>query len=109
MTNDTPTAPEILQRAAEHLQQRAEQRDTPDGERSMSRVVEAFNVLTGNAISERDGWLFMVVLKLARATNTETGLADDYEDGAAYFALAGEVGAHLRLDEEIRRKTEVTP
>jgi hypothetical protein len=49
----------------------------------------AFNALTGHELSERDGWLFMVMLKAARATAGGHN-PDDYEDGAAYFALAGE-------------------
>lgn len=83
-------APEILKRAAQHMEDRAKSRDTPAGERSMARTVGAFNALTGHQLSERDGWLFMVALKAARACSTPAGLPDDYEDGAAYFGLAGE-------------------
>lgn len=83
-------APEILQRAAQHMSDRAASREQPDGERSMRRTVDAFNALTGHRLTERDGWLFMAVLKAARACNTAAGMPDDYEDGAAYFALAGE-------------------
>lgn len=84
------TAPEILKRAAQHMEDRAAARDQPGGERSMARTVKAFNAITGHEISERDGWMFMVALKAARACTTQTGLSDDYEDGAAYFGLAGE-------------------
>lgn len=84
------TAPDILKRAAQHMEDRAVARDQPGGERSMTRTVDAFNALTGHAISERDGWMFMVVLKAARACTTATGLADDYDDMAAYSGLAGE-------------------
>lgn len=83
-------ANEILRQSAQHIEDRASQRDQDGGERSMARCVAAFNALTGHQLSERDGWLFMVQLKAARATTTATGLADDYQDGAAYFALAGE-------------------
>lgn len=86
-------APEILERGAQHMRDRAASRDQAGGERSMLRTVTAFNALTGHALSERDGWLFMVALKAARACTTETGLPDDYEDGAAYFGLAGESAA----------------
>lgn len=82
-------APDILKAAAGHLEARAASRDTV-AERSMARTVTAFNALTGHALSERDGWLFMATLKAARACTTPTGIPDDYEDGAAYFALAGE-------------------
>ena len=83
-------ASDILKRAAQHMEDRAAARDKPEGERSMARTVTAFNALTGHSLSERDGWLFMAVLKAARACSTASGVADDYEDGAAYFALAGE-------------------
>lgn len=82
-------APDILTRAAQHIADRAASRDQPQGERSMARAVGAFNALTGHTLSERDGWLFMVALKAARATAGAHN-PDDYEDGAAYFALAGE-------------------
>ena len=83
-----PTAPDILATAARCIAQRAATRDLP-AERSMARAVSAFNALAGASLSERDGWLFMVVLKAARATAGSHN-ADDYVDGAAYFALAGE-------------------
>lgn len=81
-------AVEILNEAAETIGARAAERDTPQ-ERSMRRAADAFNKLTGHCLSERDGWLFMAVLKMARATAGKHKL-DDYLDGAAYFALAGE-------------------
>lgn len=80
---------EHLEHAAEALKQRAALRDNPDGERSMFRAVEAFNTLTGQTLSEVEGWMFMAVLKMARAT-AGGHHDDDYTDGAAYFALAGE-------------------
>lgn len=90
MTHAFPgTAPEILQMAAEAISDRAAQRDMPEGERSMARCVAAFNALTGHQLSERDGWLFMVQLKAARATAGAHRL-DDYVDGSSYFGLAGE-------------------
>lgn len=83
-------APDFLRRAAQHIEDRAAARDKPEGERSMGRCVAAFNAITGHALTERDGWLFMAALKMARACNTPTGQGDDYEDLAAYAALAGE-------------------
>jgi len=97
---NTPPAPpandpvELLRKAAEAIGDRAAQRDLPEGERSMLRCVSAFNALTGHDLTEREGWVFMSVLKLARAQNNdESGASpnlDDYVDGAAYMALAGE-------------------
>lgn len=86
---------EQLRQAAQCISDRAAQRDLPEGERSMARAVATFNTLTGHELSERDGWVFMNILKLSRAqNNAETGAPvnlDDYIDGAAYMALAGEV------------------
>lgn len=90
------TAADILRKGAQHIEDRAAMRDQPQGERSMARTVSAFNALTGHNLSERDGWLFMVALKAARACTTSTGVADDYEDLAAYAALAGESVAEAR-------------
>lgn len=95
----TCTASDILHTAANTVKQRAASRDIEDtGERSMKRTVEAFNALTGHNLSERDGWLFMVVLKAARATAGSHQL-DDYLDGAAYMALAAEA-EELRVASE---------
>ncbi|HKY46184.1 MAG TPA: DUF6378 domain-containing protein [Pyrinomonadaceae bacterium] len=94
------SAPDILKNAAQHMENRAATRDQAGGERSMARTVDAFNAITGHEVSERDGWLFMAVLKAARACTTPTGIADDYEDGAAYFGLAGEAAERQRKDEE---------
>ena len=55
----------------------------------MARTVDMFNALTDHALSEREGWMFMVCLKAARAQVGRLQL-DDYTDGGAYFALAGE-------------------
>lgn len=79
----------ILDDAQKCIGSRAAERDKPDGERSMRAAVGAFNALTGHSLSERDGWMFMVMLKASRA-QAGRFRADDYIDGAAYFALAGE-------------------
>jgi hypothetical protein len=53
--------------------------------------VAAFNGLVGGdaRLSETEGWLFMVCLKMARATAGKLNV-DDYVDGAGYMGLAGE-------------------
>lgn len=84
------TAPDILDAAKDHLVRCAVERDSPEGERTMWRAVEMFNIATGHKLSERDGNVFMICLKTARACTTPAGKPDDYEDGAAYFGLAGE-------------------
>ena len=83
---------EILTAAIQAQDDRAASRDLPDGERSMKRCVEAFNILEGTTLTEAQGWRFMAVLKLARATAGGFNL-DDYVDGAGYVSLAGEAAS----------------
>lgn len=86
---ETPIhASDLLIEAADTIDQRGKQRDQANGERSMARTVAAFNALTGKELNEVDGWKFMAVLKLARSRCGHN--LDDYIDGAAYMALAGE-------------------
>lgn len=83
-------ADEILRQAADIHHERGKLRDTPEGERSMARAVSAYTALRGTVMeSELDGWIFMCLLKLARATAGGSHL-DDYSDLAGYAALAGE-------------------
>ncbi|AUR87197.1 hypothetical protein HYP58_gp51 [Vibrio phage 1.097.O._10N.286.49.B3] len=81
-------ADEILDTAATCIGDRASERDT-DEERSMKATVESFNAMYNLELTEEQGWMFMVFLKAARAKGGDFRL-DDYVDGAAYFALAGE-------------------
>lgn len=95
------TANEILQAAAGHMQGRAATYDKPEGERSMGATVEAFKAVTGHTLTEEQGWLFMALLKAVRSQQGAYR-ADSYEDGAAYFALAGESAARDRKNPIIR-------
>lgn len=88
----SPTAPEILIAAADHIDSKVTARDKPSGERSMGRTVAAFAAFTGVHLTEAQGWLFMAAVKLARAT-AGSHVADDYTDLAAYAGLAGEAAA----------------
>ena len=85
-------APAFLEAAAKHMRDRAEQRDSENGERSMAKTVEAFNAAYNQKLTEEQGWMFMVLLKTVRASQG-IYVQDDYEDGAAYFALAGEAAS----------------
>lgn len=91
----TPTAMSILASAVGHLTDRAATYDQPQGERSMTKTVAMFNTLTGNTLTDEQGWLFMACLKMVRSQQGNYR-ADSYEDGAAYFALAGEAAAQER-------------
>jgi len=80
-----------LQKAMDAIADRGRTRD-PDsakGERSMATAVATFNALTGHALSEVDGWHFMLVLKQARAQGGAHN-PDDYVDIAGYAGLAEE-------------------
>lgn len=81
---------DILREAAATIEQRAQLRDMPGGERSMRRAVEAYTALRGSEMTgELDGWIFMICVKLARATAGKPHL-DDLVDLAGYAALAAE-------------------
>lgn len=79
---------DLLLKAADTIDQRASDRDVAQ-ERSMAKTVKVFNALTGNDLTEAEGWRFMQVLKMVRG---ETGpyKADDHIDEAAYAALYAE-------------------
>lgn len=87
-------ASSMLTEAKDCLTNRASERDT-ESERSMKATVEAFNSMYNLNLSEEQGWMFMVFLKAARAKGGEFR-EDDYVDGAAYFALAGEAASESR-------------
>ncbi len=84
-------AQDLLHKAASHMVKRAEQYDQQDGERSVPALVKAFNAITGHELSDADGWLFLVLLKLVRAQTAKGEAAiDSAEDAVAYAALFGE-------------------
>lgn len=86
----TISAIEFLERAADLMLERGQEYDSPDGERSMKATVAAFNVITGNILSEQEGWLFMLILKLTRQHQCEGWHQDSSEDAIAYAALMAE-------------------
>lgn len=85
---------DICQQAIDTMRERGKTYDKDDKqeERSMGKTVAAFNAITGQNLSEEQGWLFMVMLKMARAQQGEYK-DDNYLDGTAYFALAGEAAS----------------
>jgi len=84
------TAPELLNRAAALMQERAVQYDQPDGERSMGKAVAAFNIITGHSLTEAEGWLMMGIVKDVRQWQIPGYHADSAEDRIAYAALTAE-------------------
>lgn len=86
-------AVDILAEAITCLEARGEKYNKDNNkagrERHMQEIISLFNQLTGHKLAPRDGWLFMVCLKMVRAY--ANGGHDCFVDGAAYFALAGEL------------------
>jgi hypothetical protein len=96
-------ASDFLRQAAEVIEQRGQLRDKPDGERSMERAVDAYVTLNGPVMqTETQGWIFMCILKLARATagKPHTDDAIDLSGYAALLAECIEKGAAGAPDEE---------
>lgn len=84
------TAPQILERAAGHMKDRAATYDKPDGERSMGRTVTAFNAITGRDLKESEGWLLLQILKDVRDRQRDAPHVDSLEDCVSYAALKAE-------------------
>lgn len=89
--NSRRTAPDFLKAAAAHMEARAKEYDQPGGERSIPKVVTAFNAITGHTMTEAEGWLFMRLLKDVRLFANKKGFhKDSAEDGIAYGSLMAE-------------------
>lgn len=86
------SAEQLLRKAEEIMVERGKQYDNTgqNRERSMGRIVAAFNCLYGTSLTEQQGWYFMLLVKLARQETKPH--ADSMEDAIAYAALAGEAG-----------------
>ena len=85
-----PKAAELPGRAAAHMHDRASTYDEPEGERSMGKIVTAFNAITGRDLTESEGWMFMQQVKLVRLFTRSEYHADSAEDNIAYAALLAE-------------------
>lgn len=83
-------APDLLDAAAGHMRDRAATYDKPEGERSMGKTVQAFNIITGRDLSESEGWLLMQLLKDVRDRQRAEPHRDSLEDCIAYSALKAE-------------------
>lgn len=83
-------APALLAKAAGIMTERAKEYDQPGGERSVGKIVTAFNAITGQQITEAQGWLFLQILKQVRLFAAPGFHADSAEDNIAYAALLAE-------------------
>lgn len=84
------TAPDLLQNAANIMAERGKQYDKPEGERSMAKCVQAFNVITEHSLTEAEGWLLLQLLKDVRLWQRPGYHQDSAEDCIAYAALKAE-------------------
>ena len=85
------TANQLLNKAATLMEQRGQQYDQPQGERSMGRAVSALNIILGrDALTESEGWLLLQILTDVRDRQRTLPHADSLEDGIAYSALKAE-------------------
>lgn len=91
--NKPITSLTILESAAEHQRQRAIEYDSPDGERSMEKVIKVFNAHHDLNLSEEQGWHFMEILKSVRFFSAKGYHSDSVEDGVSYTSLRGEARA----------------
>ena len=66
VVTETATARDFLKRAIQTMNDRGKQYDSPGGERSMGKAVEAFNAITGLSLTADEGWLLLQILKDVR-------------------------------------------
>lgn len=83
-------ATDYLLRAAEIMDERGKQYDQPEGERSMGKCVAAFNIVTGQNLTEAEGWLLLQILKDVRQWQRPGFHQDSADDCIAYAALKAE-------------------
>lgn len=83
-------AHEFLGKAQALMLERGQQYDKPEGERSMATTVSAFNTITGQKLTEAEGWLLLQILKDVRQWQNPAYHADSAEDCVAYAALKAE-------------------
>lgn len=72
------------------MEERGKTYDSPEGERSMGKTIEAFNAITGLSLNEADGWLLMSLLKKTRQWSRKEYHEDSALDDVAYTALMAE-------------------
>jgi len=85
------SANKLLTDAAQIMQERAKQYDIPTCERSMCKAVAAFNCVTGNKMTEAEGWLLLQLLKDVRQWSTPNAAhVDSLQDCIANAALKAE-------------------
>ena len=105
MDNKQGTAGALINTALDTMAQRGKQYDGNDKglERSMGRIVTAYNAITDQAMTEAQGHAFMTVLKMVRAELSRDYDADHYVDGVNYMAMYGEAKHAAEVAKHIKR------
>lgn len=95
-----PKAVELLETSAATLIRCGKKYDSTgnNSERVMDRIVDMFNAATGHELSEAQGNIFMVCLKVVRSETSTYHDDDHYIDGVNYFAMAGEAASEATDD-----------
>lgn len=98
VTSETPKptkAVELLETSAATLIRCGKKYDSTgnNSERVMDRIVDMFNAATGHELTEAQGNIFMVCLKVVRSETSTYHDDDHYIDGVNYFAMAGEASS----------------
>jgi len=81
---------EFLELSQSTMVERGATYDSNEGERSMGKTIKAFNEITGESLTESDGWLIMILLKQVRQWSKEDYHHDSALDAVAYSALLAE-------------------
>lgn len=97
---EKPKAVELLETSAATLIRCGKKYDGTgnNSERVMDRIVDMFNAATGHELSEAQGNIFMVCLKVVRSETSTYHDDDHYIDGVNYFAMAGEAASEAADD-----------
>ena len=86
-------AAEFLDQAKKTMDERGKTYDVEGGgkqERSMGKTIQVFNSITGSDLTESEGWMFMVLLKLVRQWASDGYHHDSALDSVAYTSLMAE-------------------
>jgi len=83
-------AVDYLDKSKSLMEERGKTYDNSNKERSMAATVKAFNAITGNSLTESEGWEFMLILKQVRQFSNPDFHRDSAEDSVAYSALLAE-------------------
>lgn len=92
------TAAEFLDKAAGTILSRGKDYDSPQGERSMEKTVQLFNLRTGHQLTETDGWVFLGYLKDVRQDSAGGAHHDSAVDRINYSLLEAEARFRERMN-----------